>query len=191
LNPQAQPTKTLPNYQGGSVQKLGAFFLTITLFVYGVNAMAMILTSTAFRNGGMIPKRYTCDNRQISPSLTWTQPPEGTKSFVLIVDDPDAPVGLFTHWVLFNIPATVTKLKENVKKLPEGTIKGNNSQGKTGYLGPCPPSGEHRYFFKLYALDTTLNLKEGTTKKEIESAMQGHILERADVMGRYSRSRKK
>ena len=144
----------------------------------------MKLTSPAFENNGKIPSEYTCDGSGTSPELNIADVPKNAKSLVLINDDPDAPVGTWDHWIAFNIPTTTAKIEEGSE--PEG-LGGKNSWGKTGYGGPCPPSGVHRYFFKLYALDTTLNLKEGATKKDIEKAMQGHIIAKAELMGTYKR----
>lgn len=150
----------------------------------------MKLTSSAFQHGQMIPQQYTCDGRDISPPLTWSDPPQGTQSFALIADDPDAPRGTWVHWVVWNIPATARSLEENVPKresLETGARQGMTDFKKIGYGGPCPPSGTHRYFFKLYALDTTLKLPSSTTKADLEKAMQGHILEQAELMGTYQR----
>ncbi|MCX7120433.1 MAG: YbhB/YbcL family Raf kinase inhibitor-like protein [Gammaproteobacteria bacterium] len=149
----------------------------------------MKLTSNAFLNGELIPRQYTCDGSDLSPQLHWNGAPENTRSFVLIVDDPDAPMGNWDHWLLFNIPSNVNQLKENIAELPSGTNEGKNSWEKTGYGGPCPPSNIHRYFFKLYALDNLLPLKNGVTKEEIIKAMQGHILAHAELLGRYERHR--
>jgi len=152
----------------------------------------MKITSTAFAHEGAIPSRFTCDGQDISPELSWSDVPAGAKSLALINDDPDAPVGLWVHWVLYNIPATAKGLPENVDKtlkpLPDGSVQGTSSWGRTGYGGPCPPSGTHRYFFKLYALDTTLDI--GPAKKDqLEQAMKGHVLAEAQLMGRYARSK--
>ncbi|OGT49488.1 MAG: hypothetical protein A3E82_04605 [Gammaproteobacteria bacterium RIFCSPHIGHO2_12_FULL_38_11] len=149
----------------------------------------MKLTSNAFLNGEFIPTQYTCDGNDLSPQLHWTGEPENTKSFVLIVDDPDAPMGNWDHWLLFNIPSDINQLKEAFSKLPSGTKEGKNSWEKTGYGGPCPPSNIHRYFFKLYALDTLLSLENGATKDQLIQAMQGHVLAQAELMGRYERQR--
>lgn len=149
--------------------------------------MALTIKSKAFENGSQIPQVYTCDGRDISPELSWDGAPEKTASFVLIMDDPDAPMGTWDHWILFNIPPETKMLEENIQSLPAGTVSGNNSWKRTGYGGPCPPDKEHRYFFKLFALDCTLDLKEGATKAEVEKAMEGHILEKAQLMGRYNR----
>lgn len=151
--------------------------------------MAFQLMSPDFAQNGTIPAKFTCDDRDVSPTLRWKEVPAGTKSLALIVDDPDAPKGTWDHWVLFNIPASVTELPEAVKTLPAGAVEGSSSWGKTGYGGPCPPDREHRYFFKLYALDQTLPLKPGAKKTEVEAAMTGHILDKTELMARYDRPR--
>lgn len=152
--------------------------------------MALTMMSSAFEEGGFIPAQYTCDGKDISPPLKWENAPQGVKSFALICDDPDAPVGTWVHWVIYNIPAQVSQLKEAFptdEKLPDGTEQGLNDFGNTGYGGPCPPSGVHRYYFKLYALDTVIDIEPGITKDELLSAMEGHILAEAKLMGRYKR----
>ena len=152
--------------------------------------MAVQITSSAFSNGGMIPKRYTCDGTDVSPDLAWTGIPEGTRSLALICDDPDAPVGTWVHWVLFNIPPDETKLTADVgpeASLGSGAIHGTNDFRRLGYGGPCPPGGTHRYYFKLYALDTRLDLQSGATKAQVEDAMKGHILAEGRLMGKYKR----
>ena len=146
--------------------------------------------SRAFESGGMIPSKYTCDGEDISPPLHWSDPPLGTQSFALVSDDPDAPVGTWVHWVIWNIPATARALDEDLAKkesLPTGASQGTNDFRRIGYGGPCPPSGTHRYFFKFYALDTTLSLPPHTTKSVLDQAMRGHILAQAEVMGTYRR----
>jgi Raf kinase inhibitor-like YbhB/YbcL family protein len=149
------------------------------------------ILSSAFEQGGKIPARYTCDGENISPALEWSHLPAGTESFALISDDPDAPGGTFVHWVLFNIPADMRGLAEGAPKsevLGDGSVQGITSYGKSGYRGPCPPPGRpHRYFFKIYALDTKLELTAGATKADIEAAMQGHILAKGELMGLYGR----
>ena len=153
--------------------------------------MDIIIKSPAFVPGGKIPGKYTCDGMDISPPLTWTSGPEGTKTFALICDDPDAPMGTWVHWVLFNLPADITEFHENVppeKELESGAKQGMNDFRKIGYGGPCPPGGVHRYFFKLYALDTEINLEAGATKAELLKAMEGHILAEGQIIGRYERS---
>lgn len=173
-----------------SLVRIGVGLLTFSfLLTTGGTSMALEIKSEAFEHKGNISSEYTCDGVDVSPQLQWTGAPEATKSFVLIMDDPDAPVGTWDHWVLFNLPPKIQSLEKSIKTLPPGTVKGKNSWGRTGYGGPCPPSGEHRYFFKLYALDTTLSLSAGASKKDIETAMQGHILAQAELMGLYSRKR--
>jgi len=152
----------------------------------------MEIKSSSFNHEDMIPSKYTCDGQNISPPLLWIGAPEKTKSFALICDDPDAPVGLWVHWVLFDIPANVSALPEKVSCQEDiaGLGKnGKNTSGKFGYDGPCPPGGTHRYYFKLYALDTVLNLKPGSTKDELLNAIKGHVLSEAQLMGRYKRGR--
>ncbi len=144
----------------------------------------MKLTSSAFQNNGQMPSEYTCDGSDLSPPLEISDVPLNAKSLALIMDDSDAPVGTWDHWVVFNIP---TSTKEISKGTAPNGVAGKNSWGRTGYGGPCPPSGTHRYFFKLYALDATLNLPEGSAKKELEKAMQGHIIAQAQLMGTYKR----
>jgi len=144
----------------------------------------MKLSSTAFENGGAIPAEYTCDGADVSPALSFSDIPENAKSLALIVDDPDAPMGTWVHWVVWNIPPNTTGFSkgENIT-----FQQGKNDFGKLDYGGPCPPSGTHRYYFKLYALDTMLNLETGVTKKHLEDAMSGHIIEKVELMGTYSR----
>ena len=156
----------------------------------GIRRSNMKITSSAFQHEGMIPEKYTCKGQDISPSLSWEGAPEGTKSFVMICDDPDAPFKTWDHWLLFNIPVSVTDINEGIPDLPElanGIRHGKNSWGRNDYGGPCPPSGTHRYFFKLYALDTLLDLKPGEKKKTILRAMEGHILEEAELMGKFKK----
>lgn len=150
----------------------------------------MKLTSSAFAAEEMIPTRYTCDGEDISPALSWEGIPQGTQSLALIVDDPDAPGQTFVHWVLYDLPPETQQLPENVpntEQLPNGGVQGKNDFGKLGYGGPCPPEGTHRYFFKLYALDTQLGIGAGATKAQVEAAMSGHILAAEEWIGRYSR----
>ncbi|MGB9074790.1 MAG: YbhB/YbcL family Raf kinase inhibitor-like protein [Terriglobales bacterium] len=157
----------------------------------GASAMAFAVRSTDFANGSEIPRAFTCDGEDRSPALEWSEAPAGTKTFALIADDPDAPVGTWVHWVIFNIPAGTRGLGGAVDKkeqLADGTRQGRNDFRKIGYNGPCPPPGKaHRYFFKLYALGTELTLPAGASKSELERAMEGHILDRAEWMGRYKR----
>lgn len=150
----------------------------------------MNISSTAFPEGGMIPKKFTCDGDDISPSLKWDSVPAGTKSIAIISDDPDAPVGTWVHWVVYNIPADAKELPENVppqRTLSNGAKQGTNDFRKIGYGGPCPPGGTHRYYFKIYALDTMLTLDAGATKAQLLDAMKGHILAEGQLMGKYSR----
>lgn len=149
------------------------------------------LRSPAFEDSGIIPKLYTCDGEDISPQLEWSGVPEDAVSLALIVDDPDAPMGTFVHWVLYNLPANITALPERMPsdaKLETGALQGKTDFGKKpGYGGPCPPAGTHRYFFKLYALDTNLPLEPGATKKQLLKAMEGHILSEGQLVGHYQR----
>jgi Raf kinase inhibitor-like YbhB/YbcL family protein len=147
--------------------------------------MSLELTSDAFANGQSIPAKYACTGRNISPALAWNEPPSSTQSFVLIMDDPDAPAGTWAHWVLFNIPTNTRSLQENIDT--SAMSVGKNSWGDLGYGGPCPPSGTHRYFFKLYALDSTLSLSPGSTKEQLLKAMEGHILAQGELMGTFSK----
>lgn len=147
----------------------------------------LTVSSTAFKEGGMIPRKYTCDDRDLSPQIAWSGVPAKAKSIALICDDPDAPAGTWVHWVVFNIPATVKDLPEGAS-LPGGAKLGINDFRKLVYGGPCPPGGTHRYYFKVYALDTMLNLKEGATKGELLKAMEGHLLAQGQLMGKYKRS---
>jgi hypothetical protein len=153
--------------------------------------VAFTISSASFSNGGDINKKFTCDAADVSPQLSWTQPPDATKTFALLADDPDAPVGNWNHWTMWNIPANASSLPEGVAKtarLPDGSEQGSNDFGKSGYNGPCPPPGKpHRYYFKLYALDTTLHMKPGSTKSDLEAAMKGHVLGQAEWIGRYGR----
>lgn len=143
----------------------------------------MHLTSSVFEDKSNIPSKYTCDGENISPPLEWDDVPEDTKSFVLIVDDPDAPMGTWVHWVVFHIPGASRELPENASVTRQGTT----SFGNSAYGGPCPPSGVHRYYFKLYALDTDLDLPSSITKDRVLDAMEGHVLAEAELMGRYER----
>ena len=152
--------------------------------------MSITIKSNSFKEGELIPKKYTCDGENISPPLEWNEIPEGTKSFAIICDDPDAPMGTWVHWVIYNIPPLTNNLKENIsfeKVLEDGTIQGKNDFGKIGYGGPCPPSGIHRYFFKIYALNDMLKLGPGSTKEELLHAMEEHIISEGKLIGKYSR----
>jgi len=173
--------------------------LTFLVFVVAVNLLAACqapaidtsgavkfkLSSPAFAEGGSIPQKYTCQGDNVSPELNWSEAPAGAKSFALIMDDPDAPGGTFTHWVLFDLPAETRQLAEGACPIGVG---GGNSLSQTGYMGPCPPSGSHRYYFRLYALDVpTLNLKAGAARSEVEAALKNHIIGTAETMGRYEK----
>jgi Raf kinase inhibitor-like YbhB/YbcL family protein len=157
--------------------------------------MTLKLTSAAFSPNGEIPRRYTCQGQDVSVPLAWSEIPAGTKSLVLIVDDPDAPDPkapkmTWVHWLLYNIPPGTTSLAEDVKPpaLPAGTLEGFNDWKRTGYGGPCPPIGRHRYFHKLYALDTVLPAMENPTKADLEQAMKGHVLGKVELIGTYQKS---
>jgi len=156
----------------------------------GGSDMAITITSSAFTEGGMIPRKYTCDAEDISPDLKWSGVPKETRSLALICDDPDAPAGTWVHWVLYNLPSDVAELAAAIPAdatLKNGARHGKNDFRKLGYGGPCPPGGTHRYFFKLYALDTLLNLDSGSTKAQLLAAMKGHILAEGQLMGKYKR----
>jgi len=157
----------------------------------GAGAKAITVTSTAFREGEAIPKQYTADGKDLSPPLAWTGVPEGTRSLGLISEDPDAPRGTWVHWVLWDLPPETRELSEGVpaqETLPSGARQGKNDFGKVAYNGPAPPPGSaHRYYFKLYALDATLDLPPGATKKQLLEAMGGHVLAQGQLMGRYQR----
>ena len=163
------------------------------MILWGNAAMAMTLNSPAFQQNGHIPSKYTCEGEDVSPPLAWEGVPNGAKSLVLIIDDPDAPDPkapkmVWVHWVVYNIPPDTKSLPENAHKarLPQGALPGLNDFQKTGYGGPCPPIRRHRYFHKLYALDITLDLR-GATKSQIERAMQGHVLANAELIGTYQK----
>jgi Raf kinase inhibitor-like YbhB/YbcL family protein len=149
--------------------------------------MTFTLTIAAFADGGLIPAKFTCEGANVSPELRWDEAPANTRSYALIVDDPDAPAGTFTHWVLFDVPAEHSSLAEGAGAIG---VAGKNDFGRAGYGGPCPPRGHgpHRYFFTLYALDiASLKLKAGAGRREIETALRGHILAQATYLGRYER----
>jgi len=145
----------------------------------------LTITSPAFVQGEAIPARHTCDGNDTSPALVIARVPPAARTLALIMDDPDAPAGTWVHWVVWNIPAHTREIPES--SLPPQAVQGKNSWPRTGYGGPCPPSGTHRYFFKVYALDTTLNLGPSTTKAVLERAMEGHVLARGELMGTYRR----
>ncbi len=157
--------------------------------------MALKVTSPTFQPGGSIPSKYTCEGQDVSPPLAWSGSPASTKTFALIVDDPDAPdpakpQRVYVHWVLYNLPAMTTALPENASKkgLPKGALQGKNDWGKTGYGGPCPPIGRHRYFFKLYALDTELTGLSSPTKADVERAIKGHVVDSGELIATYQKT---
>lgn len=160
--------------------------------------MTMKVTSSAFQQGGPIPAKYTCEGQDTSPPLAWSGAPSSAKSIAIIVDDPDAPdpakpQRVYVHWVVYNIPGGTSSLPENASKsgMPKGAEQGKNDWGKPQYGGPCPPIGRHRYFFKVYALDTTLSGLSGPAKADLERAMKGHILDSGELMGTYQKAAKK
>ncbi|MCL5991285.1 MAG: YbhB/YbcL family Raf kinase inhibitor-like protein [Bacteroidetes bacterium] len=182
--------------------KTALFFSVVLTFLFlltdilqcqekGVTKISIKITSTAFIEGGLLPKIYTCEGKNISPPLAWSNLPEGTKSIALINDDPDAPMGTWVHWVIYNIPPTETGLKEEIPSeniLPNGAKQGITDFRRVGYGGPCPPSGTHRYFFKLYALDKILELEPGVSKGQLLTAMEGHILGTGQLVGKYKKA---
>jgi len=154
--------------------------------------MTLRLTSTAFADGADIPSRHTCEGQDVSPPLAWSGVPARTKSLALIVDDPDAPDPAapqmtWVHWILYNLPVAAGGLPEAVRKLPDGTLEGVNDWKRTGYRGPCPPVGRHRYFFRLYALDTVLSNLVHPKKSELEARIKGHVIGQAELMGTYQK----
>lgn len=152
-------------------------------------AMALKLVISAFPEGGAIPEKYTCDGSNVSPAIEWSSAPPQAKSFALILDDPDAPSGLFTHWLLYNIPPPAHSLEEGHRPSPPAA-SGTNDFGKRGYGGPCPPGGTHRYFFKLFALDTaSLEVHGAAKRSDVDRAMKGHVLEQSQYMGKYQRKK--
>lgn len=154
--------------------------------------MDIDIKSSAFEHGGVIPSKYTCDGANVSPPLQWGLLPPGTVTLAIISDDPDAPVGTWVHWVIYNIPSEDLWIPENIPCIelhPDGCLQGMNDFKRIGYGGPCPPGGTHRYFFKLYALDKRLNLPAGITKSQLVTEMEGHILGSGELMGLYTRQR--
>lgn len=153
---------------------------------------SMKLVSSAFENNRLIPPQYTCDGADISPPLSWEDVPDQTQSLALIVDDPDAPIKIFVHWLVYDLPPTSRQLPEQIsqeKTIKNGGAQGKNDFNKLGYGGPCPPSGTHRYIFQIYALDKKLNLPPGASKAQLIGAMDGHILAKGELIGRYQRQR--
>jgi len=160
--------------------------------------MALKVTSSAFQPNGSIPSQYTCEGKDISPPLAWSGAAGNAKSFAMIVDDPDAPdpakpQRVYVHWVVYNLPASTTGLPENASKagLPKGAVQGKNDWGKAEYGGPCPPIGRHRYFFKVYALDTALTGLSSPAKADLERAMKGHVVDQGELIGTYQKTGKK
>lgn len=164
-------------------------FLSFVFLTTAFNIFALGIKSSVFNNGGYLPDRYTCDSLNVSPPLQFDDIPKSTKSLVLICDDPDAPMGTWVHWVVYNIAPSTTKLLEGVvkeKALPDGALQGVNDFAEVGYGGACPPNEKpHRYFFKLYALNQSLALEKGATKRDVEKAMTGHIIQEAKICGLY------
>ena len=170
------------------------FYAASALSIESVSPMPMTLKSSSFAHQTPIPNRFTCDGPDVSPALSWSNIPQNTKSLVLIVDDPDVPIPAipiitWVHWLLYNIPPTISELPEKIMQndLPTGTLQGKNDWKQTSYRGPCPPIGKHRYFFKLYALDTELPDLNLPNKTRLEKAMAGHIIDYAELIGIYNR----
>ncbi len=167
---------------------LAISFLAVVVTSGEESSAKLELRTAAFRVGGRIPAKFTCQGENISPPLSWNQPPPRTQSFALIVDDPDAPAGTWVHWVVYDLPASARELPEHVKTISEGAAQGVNDFSDQGYDGPCPPPGKpHRYFFRLYALDITLNLYRAPHRQDLDSGMKGHILAQAELMGTFGR----
>lgn len=160
--------------------------LLATIAAFAAGGARMKITSSAFQEGGNIPSKFTCDGADASPPLQIADVPSGAKSLVLIADDPDAPSGLFTHWAVWNISPQTTSISGG--STPKG-VQGKNDFGKSGYGGPCPPSGAHRYYFRVFALDRELALPSGAKRSQLDAAMKGHIIAQGELMGRYARKR--
>jgi Raf kinase inhibitor-like YbhB/YbcL family protein len=158
----------------------------VALASFAAGGARMKITSSAFQEGGNIPSKFTCDGGDSSPPLRLAEIPSGAKSLALVVDDPDAPSGLFTHWIVWNISPKTNAIAEG--SAPQG-VQGTNDFGKSGFGGPCPPSGTHRYYFKIFALDRELNLASGTKRNQLDAAMKGHVVAQGELMGRYSRKK--
>jgi Raf kinase inhibitor-like YbhB/YbcL family protein len=165
---------------------LGAVAIGLATAI-GAGGGKMKITTTVFQEGGNIPSKFTCDGADANPPLRFEGVPAEAKSLALIVDDPDAPGGLFTHWLVWNIDPKTTAVEEN--GAPSNSLQGKNDFGKSGYGGPCPPSGTHRYFFKIFALDRQLDLAAGSKRAQLDAQMRGHIIAQGELMGRYSRGR--
>ncbi len=167
---------------------VGAFAIALAgIASFAAGGAKMKITSPAFQEGGNIPSKFTCDGADTNPALRFEGAPTEAKSLLLIVDDPDAPVGLFTHWLAWNIDPKTAEVAEN--SAPGGAVEGTNDFPKKGYGGPCPPSGTHRYYFKIFALDQSLDLKPGAKRAEVDAAMRGHVIAQGELMGRYSRKK--
>jgi hypothetical protein len=164
----------------------GVVVVMVTLASFAGGGSNLTMTSSAFQQGGNIPSKYTCDGADRSPPLQIANTPSGAKSLILIVDDPDAPAGLFTHWIAWNISAETRTISEG--STPKG-VQGTNDFGKSGYGGPCPPPGTHRYYFRIFALDRELNLPSGSRRTQLDAAMKGHIVAQGELIGRYSRKK--
>ncbi len=166
-------------------------FVALTIALGGGTVMGFELESSAFAPSGTIPEKYTCDGADLSPAMEWTGVPEGTRTLALVCDDPDAPVGTWVHWVLYNLPGDVTSLPEGVsptETIARGASQGTNDFGRVGYGGPCPPPGKpHRYFFRLYALDQKIDPPLRAKKADLLKAMEGHVLDQTELMGKYGR----
>jgi len=171
-----------------------AFILAIVAvpFILSGDKMEIKISSTAFKEGAMIPSKYTCDGENVSPMIAWTNYPKRTETFVLIADDPDAPMGTWVHWVVYNIPHEINKLDEAFlqdKQFDNGIMQGTTDFQTIGYGGPCPPGGTHKYFFKIYALDVKLDVEPGLQKKKILKAMESHIIAKGKLMGKYKKKK--
>jgi Raf kinase inhibitor-like YbhB/YbcL family protein len=194
--PIRRPRTTLSHFPA-LLCAVGATTILISALPLGASAqsaekpMSFSISSPSFSDGGIIAKKFTCDGADVSPQLSWTDPPASTKSLALLADDPDASLGNWNHWVLWNLPAGSHGLSEGLTRsaqLPDGSQQGLNDFRKTGYNGPCPPPGTpHRYYFKVLALDVKLELKAGANKRDLEAATKGHIVAQAQWMGRYGR----
>ncbi len=166
--------------------RFACLIIYIAINTSAIGQGKLTVTSTAFIGGDAIPAKFTCVGQNVSPPLSWSNVPVDTKSFALVMDDPDAPMGVWVHWVVYNIPPGVTNLKENFNIADIKAINGLNDWRSAGYGGPCPPGGKHRYLFKLYALDTTLESASDMTKQKLEGVMKGHILARGELMGTFA-----
>jgi Raf kinase inhibitor-like YbhB/YbcL family protein len=164
----------------------GALAIALAIVSFAAGGAKMKVTSSAFPEGGNIPSKFTCDGADTSPPLQIAEVPPGAKSLALVMDDPDAPSGLFTHWMVWNIPPQIGTVGEG--PAPKG-VQGTNDFGKSGYGGPCPPSGTHRYYFKIFALDRELDLPSGAKRSQLDAALKGHVVAQGELMGRYSRKK--